>query len=117
MNVEYERGDVVEVSDPFDEGKASRPFVIVNTTDHPFSGDQYIALGLTTRTWYDETIPISDGDFVDGGLPKESFIIPWGVSSPQQEDINTYLGRFPSEVVDTAVDAMLEYVFETDVAE
>lgn len=114
MNVEYERGDVVEVSDPFDEGKASRPFIIVNTTDHPFSGDQYIGIALTTRTWYDETILLSDEDFVDGGLPKESFIIPWSISSPQKEEIKTYLGRLSTPVVREAVNAMSGYVSENE---
>lgn len=114
MNVEYERGDVVEASDPFDEGKASRPFVIVNTTTHPFAGDQYIALTLTTKTWYDETIPLSEGDFVDRTLPKKSFIVPWSISSPQREGIETYLGQLSAEVVDRAVEAAFEYVFETE---
>ena len=114
MNVEYERGDVVEASDPFDDGKASRPFVIVNTADHPFSGDQYIAFALTTRTWYDETISLSDEDFVDRTLPKDSFIVPWGISSPQKEEIETYLGRLSSGTVDEAVRAMVEYVFKDE---
>lgn len=114
MNVEYERGDVVEAGDPFDEEKPSRPFVIVNTPAHPFHGEQYIALTLTTRTWYEETIPIADEDFVDGHLPKESFIVPWGISSPQRADIRTYLGRLSTERVDSAVEKSLKYVFEGD---
>ncbi|WP_226039630.1 hypothetical protein [Natrinema sp. DC36] len=48
--MKYERGDVVEAGDPFNEEKPSRPFVIVSTTAHPFDGEQYIAVTLTTRT-------------------------------------------------------------------
>lgn len=112
MRVEYKRGDVVEAVDVFNEGQSSRPFVIVNTTDHPFHGEQYVALTLTTRTWYEETIPVSSEDFVDGGLPRKSFIVPWGVTSPQQSDIETYLGRVSSVVVDDAVRALFDYLFE-----
>ena len=48
--MKYERGDVVEASDPFTEEKPSRPFVIINTEAHPFHGEQYVAVTLTTRT-------------------------------------------------------------------
>jgi len=114
MSVEYERGDVVEATDPFGERSASRPFVIVSTADHPFHGDQYVALTLTTKTWYDETIPLAEEDFVEGGLPRESFVVPWGVGSPQQTDIETYLGRLAAQTVDRAVEQMTGYVTKTD---
>lgn len=116
MNVEYERGDIVEAGDPFNEAQPTRPFVVVNTSAHPFHGDQFIALTLTTRTWYDETIPLTESDFVDGSLPRRSFIVPWGISSPQKDDVETYLGRLSPETVDRAVEATFEYVFETDVS-
>lgn len=112
MTIEYERGDVVEASDPFDENKISRPFVVVSTSEHPFHGEQYIALALTTRTWYEETIPLTDADFVDGTLPKKSFVVPWGISSPQKENIETYLGRISTGAVDEAVSVLFDYISE-----
>ncbi|ELY68694.1 hypothetical protein [Natrinema versiforme] len=74
--MKYERGDVVEAGDPFNEEKPSRPFAIVNTTAHPFDGEQYIAVTLATRTWYEETVPVTENDFLDGGLPKRSSLVP-----------------------------------------
>jgi hypothetical protein len=62
---QYERGDVVEASDPFREQNPSRPFCIVSTPDHPFHGEQYLALTLTTKTWYEETIPVTPDDFTE----------------------------------------------------
>ena len=96
-----ERGDVVEAGDPFDESKPTRPFVIVNTEAHPFDGEQYVALTLTTRTWYEETIPLTDEDVLEGGMPKRSYLVPWGVVSLADEDIlerfGRTAGRFPGD--------------------
>lgn len=44
----YERGDVVEASDPFTDANTSRPFLVLRTVDHPFHGEQYVAVTLTT---------------------------------------------------------------------
>ena len=71
----HERGDVVEASDPFD-GDGGRPFLVVNTDAHPFHGEQYVAVTLTTRTWYDGTIAVTGADFVEGGVPTDSYVVP-----------------------------------------
>ena len=106
----YERGDVVEASDPFTDINPSRPFLIVNTDAHPFHGDQYVAVTLTTRTWYDETISLDEDDFVEGGVPEESSIVPWGVVSPAHEDIVDWFGRTTPETVDRTVEQLVGYL-------
>lgn len=103
------RGEVVAVADPFD-GETERPFVVVNTDAHPFHGEQYVALTLTTRTWYEGTIPLSDDDFADGGVPEDSSIVPWGVASPGVADVGERFGRLTSGTVDDAVDALTTYL-------
>lgn len=108
----YERGDIVEAGDPFTESKPSRPFLLVNTAAHPFHGEQYVALSLTTKTWYEETIPLSEADFLDGGVPKESSIVPWGVASPAHADITEWFGRVTGETVDQAVEQFVGYLRE-----
>lgn len=107
---EYTRGDVVEVGDPFNDGDRSRPFLLVNTDAHPFDGEQYIAVTLTTRTWYEETIAISPDDFLEGGVPEESYIVPWGVTSPQHDDITDWFGRLDEPTVDKAVGQLGTYL-------
>lgn len=53
------RGHVVLAPDPFKpDDDATRPWTIVNNEHHPFDGQQYAVMGLTTRTWYDERVPL-----------------------------------------------------------
>lgn len=53
------RGHVVLVPDPFKaDDEATRPWVVVNTEDHPFDRDQYVVMGLTTKTWYEARLPL-----------------------------------------------------------
>lgn len=108
----YERGDVVEAGDPFDEEKPSRPFAIVSTSAHPFDGEQYVAVTLTTRTWYDETIPLGEDDFLEGGLPKQSYLVPWGVVSLSHDDILDWFGRVEREPLEETVDRLVGYLRE-----
>lgn len=105
----HERGAIVETTDPFrDDG--NRPFLIVNTDAHPFHGEQYLAMTLTTRTWYDGTIPLDDEDFVEGDVPEDSSVVPWGVASPGTADVTDRFGRVESATVDEAVDALTSYL-------
>lgn len=111
---EYERGDVVEVGDPFRGGDGSRPFLLVNTDSHPFHGEQYVAVTLTTRTWYDETLALPNRAFVDGGVPENSSIVPWGVSSPGSDDVTDWFGRVRQSTVDDSVEQLVGYLQRSD---
>ncbi|WP_255194205.1 type II toxin-antitoxin system PemK/MazF family toxin [Natronobeatus ordinarius] len=104
------RGTIVYAADPFKDGDAGRPWVVVNTSDMPFHGEQYVALTLTTKTWHDERIPIEDEDLIDGGLPEDSSILPWAVASLDPDDINRELGVLNEAVVDAAVATLAAYV-------
>lgn len=45
------RGHVILAPDPFKaDEEATRPWVVINTEDHPFDGRQYVVMGLTTKT-------------------------------------------------------------------
>ena len=59
-----DRGTIVFADDPFKGDDASRPWLIIGTDETPFHGEQYIALTLSTKTWYDERVPIDDDDLV-----------------------------------------------------
>lgn len=69
---EFERGDVVWGIDPFkqdsvsnpdshrDDGRiAPRPWLVISTGSIPFHPEQYLCLTLTTRTWHDDSIPLT----------------------------------------------------------
>ena len=104
------RGTIVYAGDPFERGDAGRPWMIVNTPEMPFHGEQYVVLALSTRTWYEERLPISDDDLIDGGLPEESSILPWAVGSIGSNDIDRELGRLDEGVVDDAVRTLASYL-------
>lgn len=100
--VEFERGDVVWGVDPFkqdsatnsdssrdDGGVAPRPWLIISTDAVPFHPEQYLCLTLTTRTWHDESIPLSAENWVEGGAPEGSSIMPWSISTIQHRFLDT----------------------------
>lgn len=105
----FERGDVVYGDDPFTGEADARPWVILsNHEGRPFHGEQYIALTLTTKSWMDGLIDIPDESWLRGETPDESRIVPWGVQSIDQEDIDFWQGRLESDLVDAAVAALID---------
>lgn len=106
----YERGDVVLATDPFKSDPRGRPFLVVNHPSTPFHGEQYITCALTTRTWYDERVPLSDEDWREGGAPASSSVAPWSVNAIRSEWIDRYQGRLRSSVVDDVVAHLVRYI-------
>lgn len=102
----YHRGDVVIAADPFKDASSGRPFVIRSTDETPFHGEQYIAVSLTTRTWHDNRIALTEADWADGGAPESSSIMPWSLNSLKHEWIDAYQGRLRQGVVDRAASAL-----------
>lgn len=71
------RGDVVRSIDPFKLGtERQRPWLIVNTDSHPFDGEQYIAVAISTKA-YEPSLRLGADHWVTGGVPVESFVPPW----------------------------------------
>lgn len=104
------RGTIVYGTDPFKDADSGRPWLIINTPAMPFHGEQYIALSLSTRTWYDERLPLDADDLLEGGLPRESAVLPWAVASLSPSGIERTLGRVIEDVVDDAVTALVSYL-------
>ncbi|MFB6353845.1 MAG: hypothetical protein ABEJ92_07135 [Halobacteriales archaeon] len=87
------RGDVVRSLDPFKLGDdAERYWLVRNDDSHPFAGEPFIAVSLTTTPWEAGTA-FSDDAWADGGLPATSFVLPWALHSPRVEDITDRVGR------------------------
>lgn len=104
------RGDVVVATDPFKDDTTGRPFLIINRTETPFHGEQYIAISLTTRTWHDERIPLTDEHWVEGGSPESSSVMPWSVNSIKDEWITFRQGTLSDDIVEQAVAQLNEYI-------
>lgn len=105
----FEHGDVVYGDDPFKGEEDARPWVILSNHDgRPFHGEQYIALTLTSKSWMDGLIEIPETSWIRGGTPDESRIVPWGVQSIDQEEIDFWQGRLESDLVKKAVAALVD---------
>lgn len=105
----FERGDVVDGDDPFKDGQTARPWlVLTNHEGRPFHGEQYIALTLTSKSWLDGLIYIAKQYWLRGGMPDESRIVPWGVQSVDDDDIDFWQGRLDGTLVDDAVAALVD---------
>ncbi|GAB6878897.1 hypothetical protein JCM17823_11710 [Halorubrum gandharaense] len=105
------RGHVVLAPDPFkSDSDATRPWVVVNTERHPFDAQQYVVMGLTTRTWYDERIPLESGDFRHRSAPRDSSIVPHAVTSLSPSLLTDYVCRVRDEPLDQAVDVLVTYL-------
>lgn len=89
---------------------AGRPFLLINRPETPFHGEQYVTLSLSTRTWYEERIPLDDGDWENGGAPESSSIMPWSVNSVKHRWIEFRQGTLSEDVVEGAVDQFVQYV-------
>lgn len=59
---------------------------------------------------YDDRIPIDDADIVEGGLPKESSILPWAVASIESDRIDRELAALDEALVDDAVEQLGSYL-------
>ena len=107
----FERGDVVYGADPFKGTQAARPWLVLsNHEGRPFHGEQYIGVTLTTKAWMDGLLSIPAESWLRGGTPEESRIVPWGVQSIGDDDIDFWQGRLEDEVVDEAVVALVEEI-------
>ncbi|RBI58617.1 hypothetical protein DMJ13_26175 [halophilic archaeon] len=105
----YDRGVVVVAADPFGN-TPRRPYLIVSGDGHPFAGEQYIALGITSKE-YANSLPLTDA-FETGALSQDSFVSPWAVVSLMDIDIDRAVARLNEEFVTTAVEQMAGYVHE-----
>lgn len=108
--MQYTRGDVVRSSDPFKLGTdRQRPWLIINTEEHPFADEQHIAVAVTTKR-YEDSIALEEAVWEVGGVPEESFVSPWAVHSPRIEDLVAWQGRVAVGLVDRVVDQLDEYL-------
>lgn len=108
---ELERGHTVLASDPFKpDDDATRPWVVVNNERHPFDREQYLVMALTTRTWYDERIPLTDADYRHRRAPRNSSVVPHAVTSLAPSLMTDYVCRIREGPLDAAVDTLLTYL-------
>jgi hypothetical protein len=76
---------------------------------HPFAGEQHVAVAISTKK-YDDSLSLSEDIWEIGGVPRESFVSPWAVHSPRNEDLVAWQGRVTDEFVDRVIDSLAAYL-------
>jgi len=67
-------------------------------------------MGLTTRTWFDERIPLGEDDYRHRRVPRDSSIVPHAVASLTPALMTDYVCRVRDEPLDRAVETLTRYL-------
>jgi len=103
----YKRGDVVWHPAPFRDG--GRPYVVLSDDDHPFSGEEYVVVGVTT-TERERAVALTPETWAEGGAPKPSWASPWYVLTVKDVTISDCLGRLTSETANEIATAVARLI-------
>jgi hypothetical protein len=106
--VTVERGAVVKGPDLFADNEF-RPYVRINDDTHPFADEEAVYVAATT-TRRSVAIPLTDGDFAAGGLPRETYVNPWTVVTIRHADIHGEEGQLIDETTETIARATVGYL-------
>lgn len=55
----------------------------------PYHPEQYLCFTLTTKTWYESAIPLTQDCWVEGGSPANTSIMPWSISAIKHDYLDT----------------------------
>jgi mRNA-degrading endonuclease toxin of MazEF toxin-antitoxin module len=108
-----EQGDVVKGPD-FIGGSKWRPYIVISNQKHPFSGEEFLAVLITT-TEREEAVKLSEEDFLEGGLPKESFASPWTVTTLKENVVDERMGKLESGKIQEITEKVRNYIKVSDV--
>jgi hypothetical protein len=114
---QYEVGDVVWTIDPFKLGAdVSRLFAILSTRTHPFEGEQFVGVTLTT-TNHLVAHPLDHSHWEIGGTPEQSYILPLSIHTPRASNIHAPLeydsindpwqGRLTDELIENVIEEIV----------
>jgi uncharacterized NAD(P)/FAD-binding protein YdhS len=97
--------------DPFKlDSDTTRPWVVINNEEHPFDKEQYVVMGLTTQTWYEERILLEEDDYQHRAAPADSSIVPHAVASLKPALMTDYICRIRTDPLDRAVATLTDYL-------
>lgn len=93
----HQRGGVVWHPAPFRDG--GRPYVVLSNDDHPFYGEEYVVVGVTT-TERERAVALTPETWAEGGAPKPSWASPWYVLTIKHATITDRLGCLTTATTD-----------------
>ena len=103
--MKYEQGAVV-----WGPGlvRDERPWVIVNNRRHPFEDEECLVAVTTTER--ERAVPLNDGDFSEGGVPRKSYVSPWFVTTRKKTTMNERQGLLTDETFERIHEEILRYL-------
>lgn len=104
----YDRGAVVKGPDLFG-GHDHRPYVCLTDDAHPFDDEESLYTTVTT-TRRSAAIPLTESDFVSGGLPQESYVNPWTVTSIRHADMADVEGHLTDATLEKIAREAADYI-------
>lgn len=105
MATALRRGAVIEYPALFAFDSYPRPYLIASGDAHPFYGEEYVGLAITTTAW-EAAIAVPEDAWVRGGLPKPSFVKPWQPTLLKHDDVIDAFGVVEPSLVDRTVAAL-----------
>lgn len=102
------RGAVVKGPDLFADNDF-RPYVRISDDTHPFADEETVYVAATT-TRRSAAIPLTEADFVSGGLPRDTHVNPWTVVTIRHADIHGEEGQLADETTETIASATAGYL-------
>ena len=107
---EISQGDVLWAADPFKQEFAmERPLIVISNDTHPFRGEQWVAVAVST-TARPRAIELTEDVWLRGSLPQQSYAYPWAIVSPRIEQLEYVLGSVADTFVERLVDAAHGYI-------
>ena len=106
----FERGHVV-----WHEGLfrgSGRPWLVLSDDRHPFHGEEYLVVGITT-TEREDAIELRDEDWTVGGLPRMSYVSPWFLTTLKHAAIERGVGAVTSDTAAEVGRTVVGYVVDS----
>lgn len=105
----FQRADVVKHPAPFKNPPNSRYFLVLSDDSHPFHGEEYAVVALTS-TQRSDAIEITDDDWLFGGPSGDSYVSPWYVFTIKHDDIVNPQGSVTDSMADTIANEVPSYL-------
>ncbi|MCH7659275.1 MAG: type II toxin-antitoxin system PemK/MazF family toxin [Euryarchaeota archaeon] len=105
----HSRGNVWWGPAPYKSSAAYRPWLILNTPDHPFAETECVAVALTTQQ-HTESVRVPDEAWTVGGSRKQSYVSPWYVTTIKLHTLDRRQGQLSAELVGAVIERLHEYI-------
>ncbi|MFB6283849.1 MAG: hypothetical protein ABEK59_07950 [Halobacteria archaeon] len=87
----YQRGDAVWYPAPFKNPPKKRLFLILSDSIHPFHGDEYSVVGMTT-TNHSKAVEVTQNDWLSGFPGDKGYASPWYIFTIKHSKIDSPQG-------------------------